>query len=471
MGPVGCHIIPLRANTYSRRLPFRGTAGCIYCGAQQPSDRSMNEDPELFRYLRSAYRIIREPSLLLLGEYREHFGILLQTLQAVVPRFVADSRFFFKPLDDVRLTVVYSADRVCTVVQILGTKHLIYDQYLGQTFSTLTRLFLHANPVQIRHFGLKLYAEAFHRRGDLRNAFHCAMAYQHKRTRMTDDASLSFLRQRLNFVQESFIMAHELAHLLVHECRHDYREQIRNWLLCHIDFYADQAMILDSFRFCKDLSSDPSVQRYLDDGIQSTIAMGCTGHLQVRSKMERLVADDDFIKEVFCDHIASLTVWAYAELRGISAGDLIKGIGLTLHHLHLLDVCNAFVDLGFDEGRMEAENEKLGMRSMMRLMALQMISADWLPMLARTMRHSSHALAALCQDAQYERVLEEPILDDLGPRMLSWLAEQDKALERDGADLGVIPFPALDDLFKQLLFNSISPQDILAAVFLLGGTN
>lgn len=128
--------------------------------------------------------------------------------------------FISKGKSAVNLIICYSPERRTELVVSGNQKYLIYDQYLGQTFSNISRIIYEGeSPAFGFNYSCKIIAEYFAMKGFFNEAALFARIYN------VDDNQLSEIKktkaptyERANLVlyQERFLCAHEMIHNLSH---------------------------------------------------------------------------------------------------------------------------------------------------------------------------------------------------------------------------------------------------------------
>lgn len=116
--------------------------------------------------------------------------------------------------------VVHSLNKQAEVATVGGDVYLVYDQYLGQTISELSRIFYSAeDPYDARAFAFRIYAEAYVTAGNADMAIFSAYLHSIKYNQSHKYKTLETIetkerRAQSVIVQEAFIIAHEFAHYL-----------------------------------------------------------------------------------------------------------------------------------------------------------------------------------------------------------------------------------------------------------------
>ncbi|PTW99142.1 hypothetical protein [Pararhodobacter aggregans] len=114
--------------------------------------------------------------------------------------------------------VTYSYSRRVECVEFEGQEYLIYDQYMGQTFNVFNRLAFDDGNTEARViYFMKYAAERLLQLGDERNALILAIIHSNLKRNSTyfSNASPTEERGLSIFVQELYLMAHEIYHSLL----------------------------------------------------------------------------------------------------------------------------------------------------------------------------------------------------------------------------------------------------------------
>ncbi len=184
------------------------------------------------------------------------FPALVSQYEALFLKVHAES---FKPVRELPLkfAVINSLNKRSQLIELSDGHWLIHDQYLGQTLNALTRLYFMSNKPDSAHpFAFRLLSEAASCRGRAELATYFAYVYSvtyhaSKDSTGAEDAQKVALRQASVHVQEAFVLAHELAHLM--------------WEPAALD-PASIDMLLDSLMDVEGSDDwDEIVETYLDD--------------------------------------------------------------------------------------------------------------------------------------------------------------------------------------------------------------
>lgn len=153
--------------------------------------------------------------------------------------------------DDIDVRFCYTSERRCEAVSHQGKVVIFYDQYLGQTFSNLSRI-THESTDQ--RFGVnycaKIFSEFFGAFGSLRNAYVCARVHSDKSSKLRNLPKSKTRLVRV-FHQERFLMLHEVYHHVLR--RHLYLRGMANVVL--------QQYFTELHRRRKDIYKIPSIFR------------------------------------------------------------------------------------------------------------------------------------------------------------------------------------------------------------------
>lgn len=117
--------------------------------------------------------------------------------------------------------LVYSLQRSAEIVTLRGTDYLVYDQYLGQTMNVLNRIYLDSDSSSDAFtYIFKLQAESYALDGELKSALAFASIY--RMAKENSDPTYYSEKNReyrclFTAIQEDFVIAHEIAHLMLHQ--------------------------------------------------------------------------------------------------------------------------------------------------------------------------------------------------------------------------------------------------------------
>jgi hypothetical protein len=162
----------------------------------------MTARQKLDEYLRASRRV-QDPKPALIAHYEALFEPLRLGIQGY-------------NLQPPELVVTFSPQRRCETIQIGGDAFLIYDEYLGQTMNYLNRVLFNAkNGDAVQAYAMKYIAENLRIRQRPLNASMFALAYGKMRNSAKLGTTTS-ARERggMTTLQEVFVIAHEVAHLL-----------------------------------------------------------------------------------------------------------------------------------------------------------------------------------------------------------------------------------------------------------------
>lgn len=136
-------------------------------------------------------------------------AFLDSTYQKIYSEMFVDDSYF------PTLKTCYTSERTCEFIALENQKFIIYDQYIGQTLNMFNRLFYNStHKFDSIVYAYKCFAEIFHYMGERKMAALCACAYVLNRESaksFKNDVDLES-RLRTTFLQEKFILLHEIYH-------------------------------------------------------------------------------------------------------------------------------------------------------------------------------------------------------------------------------------------------------------------
>jgi len=133
--------------------------------------------------------------------------------------------FFPELIESVVFKSVYSIQRSCEVVDLGGTTHIVYDQAFGQYLDILNRIYLHSTrPMDAYIYAHKIVAQLLQQRGRLDLAAPIGKAYEAYVTAERPDVGQDAGSTWYTWIQEHFVILHELVHLQVRRQSDDERE-------------------------------------------------------------------------------------------------------------------------------------------------------------------------------------------------------------------------------------------------------
>ncbi|WP_373928743.1 hypothetical protein QTN93_01155 [Sphingomonas aerolata] len=173
------------------------------------------------------------------------------------------------------LKFVFTPSRRAERLRLCGESWLIYDQYLGQTFNLLNRLFFNAEGEKeaITYFH-KYIAERALEHGRAEFGVSLANIYADNRDRVRETVNGDPLRPAFTIVSEQFAIFHELSHEIL-DSGHDFAEFFMSLVADSIDARREvrrtqtRESLIDGFR-----TSDPAAYHDapLDQVIAETLA-------------------------------------------------------------------------------------------------------------------------------------------------------------------------------------------------------
>lgn len=116
------------------------------------------------------------------------------------------------------LKVCYSINRTCEIIKFNDKEYLIYDQYLGQSLNMLNRLYFNSKiKDEAKTYGYKLIAEKIYTTGYYKYSKIFAITHILLKEKSSSyKIDIDFNKRAIyRYVQELFIMCHELAHWML----------------------------------------------------------------------------------------------------------------------------------------------------------------------------------------------------------------------------------------------------------------
>lgn len=250
------------------------------------------------QYLATSRRT-RSPTAALVAQYAKHYK-----------RIIAHS----VPVgSNPELCITYSGDRKCELITIGEANYLVYDQYLGQSFSRLNRIqyALHGAPLLSQAFASKYVAERLLSLGLTGPAAFFALGAQQFQQNAKADGdpfelpeTVELIRHGLTASQELFVMAHELAH---YRWRLD-RDNLSKEITRHINEFLN-------YNGKSAAGNNDSPIDYYKESLNQAPA--------------------DFLEEVFADDFGALIASKIASMAGVPMWQATAGAVLAFKYLRL----------------------------------------------------------------------------------------------------------------------------------------
>lgn len=200
------------------------------------------------------------------------------------------------------LELVYTLTKDCQVYD-LDKKYIIYDQYLGQVFNKLNRLIYCENQLETTSYLCKLLGEEYYQINDLKNTINYLVFYQSNSKANLQDLPKEFLikKYELISVQESFVLIHELGHILIED---------------------NPNLVDDTSKFIKNDSSsnlifETTIKSFLPNDNQNSI--------------------NHFLEELTCDFISLDIIHNYFIEKKYSPESIFEGVTLAFLYLRTLE--------------------------------------------------------------------------------------------------------------------------------------
>jgi hypothetical protein len=240
------------------------------------------------------------------------------------------------------LKVVYTLQRSTEVMVLSGKEYLLYDQYLGQTMNMLNRILLNSeSPMDAQMYSFKLLAERYALRGRFDWAMMFAYSYQvlraeHRSYRQDKD----FIRRStFTFSQELFIIAHEIAHLIIKNPSRFISLPQKDSSAAGEGGYENYGVVIRS------LAEQFKLGRIDHDVFTPSSANAFTRMLF--DELD-LTARSDVREECCCDVLATIMLISVLKQdKGIDFSDVLIAVAMCLRHLRILGVVEHMSSIGW----------------------------------------------------------------------------------------------------------------------------
>jgi hypothetical protein len=254
----------------------------------------------------------------------------------------------------------YSKNRQVEAIEVDGEDFIVYDQYMGQTISMLNRILFERKPAQsVLIYAHKLMGEHFLRHARYDEAIACGMLYNLGRDELKSDGSQDRKRSMYTLIQEFFIIAHELHHVLFR-----YDKALFDDALGDLDGYIE----LQSERYEKLLSLSPEEQLGLHPKSyreqwhtpeETKAYKEYQDRVDLRLQIERnsrlLKEDPTLREELCCDSYAMIvTVSGAFEL---NVADVLRAVYLATYHLRAIRSLERSISLVLENGMAPTSEE------------------------------------------------------------------------------------------------------------------
>jgi len=250
---------------------------------------------------------------------------------------------------DLELVVTYSLNRDCELFFTDEKKILIYDQYLGETFNDLNKLFFSAkNENDGLLYCMKLAGEYLQLGGYLIPSLAFSNAFSNNRKNILQEAdNLIEIRSTFTGIQEYFIIAHELCHCALSLNKNEKlfkstKEFIRENCLDVFnqdDFPTEKFIDVFTDSLIEGLKISNPDKTSISDKVRKQIDIDPEQFLLGRRHL--IEEREDFIEEIICDEIATNTLLS---LKIAPTNIIIRGVFIGLMNLRLLSLVNRMVN-------------------------------------------------------------------------------------------------------------------------------
>ncbi len=239
------------------------------------------------------------------------------------------------------LIVTFSRSRKTDILRLKGKEYLVYDQYLGQTLNMLNRIYFNSNePFHIQMYACKYLAEQLRVLCNHHGAINFAKAYSE--LKISSPLPINNVEQRsiYTLAQETFLIAHELAHLAFRysdEMKKEFFEDAQQTVEEALQRYAidtdtpEENNILERYNFPR----EDFKKARLDLQQQAQHAILTRPHL---------------VEEIACDSFANLvTFGTMGGVHKMEEIDFIESISMCMRHLRLLEFFKSLLDYYCDK--------------------------------------------------------------------------------------------------------------------------
>jgi len=250
------------------------------------------------QYLATSRRT-RSPTAALVAQYAKHYQRIIAHSVLIGP--------------NPELCITYSSDRKCELITIGEADYLVYDQYLGQSFSRLNRIQYarHGAPLLSQAFASKYVGERLLSLGLTGPAAFFALSAQRFLQNAEADGdpfelpeTVEVIRHGLTASQELFVMAHELAHYHWRLDRDNLSKEITHHINAFLGYNAKRAA-----------GDNDSQNEYYKESLHQAPA--------------------DFLEEVFADDFGALIASKIASMAGVPMWQATAGAVLAFKYLRL----------------------------------------------------------------------------------------------------------------------------------------
>ncbi|MEN9336023.1 MAG: hypothetical protein RLZZ500_1010 [Bacteroidota bacterium] len=263
----------------------------------------VNDAPELQKYIELS-RLQKENAQINFAYY--------DTIYLFVEKVLRKHNLF------VTFHTIYSLNRKNETVTLNGRKFIIYDQYLGKTFNLFNKAFLQLKDSKpLDHYCTRYLVESFRVRGmglesDIVINFGLKTdSFLKLNKAYSSESTIS----AYTYIQETFIIFHEIAHLIVNE-----NTRYLSFRFKQINDYIDKQ---PSSIFNKINESDSRIGSFELD----------------------LHRRKNLIEEIVCDYIATkYTFESLFELNLLKPQDFCEAIYLGLRTMRSLNLMDGYID-------------------------------------------------------------------------------------------------------------------------------
>lgn len=259
--------------------------------------------PELLRYVKSS-RLEKEQPMI----GYPYYDVIFLHIGKILEKYKIHVTFL----------TTYSLNRKNETIEINGRRFIIYDQYLGKTFNLFNKAFIQLKePKVLDHYCLRYLVEAFRVKGMAIEA--TIFAEVSFKTKAFDELNKAYSTpsevNSYTFIQETFIILHEIAHLIVKQ-----NPRLKDFRRKQINDYIDKQPY--------------SLFSKLDDKEKDSI-----GAFELDENRR-----ENLIEEIVCDFIATkYTFEILFDVELLESDQFAEAIYLGLRTMRSINLINGFI--------------------------------------------------------------------------------------------------------------------------------
>lgn len=307
------------------------------------------------------------------------------------------------------LVVTYSTSRRSEIVTVRKRDYLVYDQYLGQTWNILNQIYFNSgDSLHVQTYACKYLAEGLRDRCNLNGAKGFAVIYADLKSSHPLPLDNVDKRAMYTLAQETFLIAHELAHLALR-----YNDETLK-----VFVEGAREIVQDVLHRYTLTSPDDKLTAKRYGFPEEDIVKG--RQELARSGLKFGETKTHLFEEVACDSWASMITHSImTSLHEMDKRDIAEAISLCLRHLRLLAWFRALLEYFCDDETTDIRFEKFTLEQL-RISANRLESQSFPfdndpppeDIHSRLVKMSSH----------YGEIIDDPILFNFR-KIITWLKE------------------------------------------------